>query len=150
MAIQLQSPIKDHVYCVCKKRLSLSLVSLQYLRATVSGVRERAEEQRDMVMLLLCSSGNLKDDLYIRVEVAGDSNSRPVLGGLESHTVDTGNELVRRIQEGAHASVRVRQSMDSDYEGTKAGQFWSRDLMLNGNLISCVSTMHCQSFTESD
>lgn len=49
------------------------------LRSTVGGVREWAEEQWDMVVLLLGTGGDFKDDLDIRVEVAADAYGGPVV-----------------------------------------------------------------------
>lgn len=57
-------------------------------------------------------SNLLSANLYldVRVEVAGDTGRGPVLGGLEGHTVDAGDELVRRIEEGADATISISQA----------------------------------------
>lgn len=87
------------------------------LRSSVGGVRVGAEKQWDMVMLLFLTSANLKDDLDIWVEVAGNADRGPIVSCLEGHAVDAWDKLVRWIQECANASIRVGQALSETTPG---------------------------------
>lgn len=71
------------------------------------------------------------------MEVGGDTNRGPVLAGLEGHSVDASNELVRGIQKSSHASVRVGDAVKPNaHPNTHRERREREGEQLNHNIVS--------------